>query len=83
MIQFAEQVPNEQIVAALLRQLSWSQFIEFIPLDDPLKREFYAEIAASNDGAFARCGKRSTACCSSVWPSAEGLPCTLATFPLR
>jgi predicted nuclease of restriction endonuclease-like (RecB) superfamily len=44
MIQFAEHFPDEQIVAALSRQLSWSHFIELIPLDDPLKREFYAEM---------------------------------------
>ncbi len=44
MIQFAEIFPDEQIVAALSRQLGWSHFIEIIPLDDPLKRDFYAEM---------------------------------------
>jgi hypothetical protein len=33
-----------QIVAILSRQLSWSHFVEFVPLEDPLKRDFYAEI---------------------------------------
>lgn len=44
MIQFAELFPDEQIVAALSRQLGWSHFRELLPLDDPLKREFYAEL---------------------------------------
>ena len=44
MIQFAALFPDEQIVAALSGQLSWSHFVEIIPLDDPLKREFYAEM---------------------------------------
>ena len=44
MIQFAETSPDEQIVATLSRQLSWSHFVELLPLDDPLKRDFYAEM---------------------------------------
>jgi predicted nuclease of restriction endonuclease-like (RecB) superfamily len=44
MIQFAERFSDEEIVATLSRQLSWSHFVEIIPLDDPLKRDFYAEI---------------------------------------
>jgi DUF1016 N-terminal domain len=36
---------GEQIVATLSRRLGWSHFKEIIPLDDdPLKRDFYAEI---------------------------------------
>ncbi len=44
MIQFAEIFPDEQIVATLWRQLSWSHFREILPLEDPLKRDFYAEM---------------------------------------
>ena len=44
MAQFAERFPDEQIVATLSRQLGWSHFKEIIPLDDRLKREFYAEM---------------------------------------
>jgi hypothetical protein len=44
MIQFAEQFQDEQIVATLSRQLGWSHFVEIIALDDPLQREFYAEM---------------------------------------
>ncbi len=44
MIRFAEIYPDEQIVSTLSRQLSWSHFVELIPIDDPLKRDFYAEM---------------------------------------
>jgi predicted nuclease of restriction endonuclease-like (RecB) superfamily len=44
MLQFAERFPDRAIVAALSQQLGWSHFVELLPLDDPLKREFYAEM---------------------------------------
>ncbi len=44
MIQFAEVFPDWEIVVSLLRQLSWTHFLRLIPLDDPLKRDFYAEM---------------------------------------
>jgi predicted nuclease of restriction endonuclease-like (RecB) superfamily len=44
MVQFAERFPDEEIVAALRRQLTWTHFRELIGIDDPLKREFYAEM---------------------------------------
>jgi predicted nuclease of restriction endonuclease-like (RecB) superfamily len=44
MLQFAELFPDEQIVATLSRQLSWSHFVELFPLKEPLKRDFYAEM---------------------------------------
>jgi predicted nuclease of restriction endonuclease-like (RecB) superfamily len=44
MIRFAEAFPDREIVYALGRQLSWTQFRSLIYLDDPLKRDFYAEM---------------------------------------
>jgi predicted nuclease of restriction endonuclease-like (RecB) superfamily len=44
MVQFAEAFPDPEIVATLRRQLGWSHFKSLIPLDDPLKRTFYAEM---------------------------------------
>jgi predicted nuclease of restriction endonuclease-like (RecB) superfamily len=44
MMQFAERFTDEQIVATLSRQLSWSHLVEILPLNDPLKRDFYAEL---------------------------------------
>jgi len=45
MVQFAEVFPDENIVVTLSRQLSWSHFIEILPLKQPLEREFYAEMS--------------------------------------
>lgn len=44
MLHFSEHFPDEQIVLTLSAQLSWSHFVELIPLEDRLKREFYAEM---------------------------------------
>lgn len=44
MIQFAEAFPDEQIVILLMPHLSWSHFVELVPIKDPLKRDFYAEM---------------------------------------
>jgi predicted nuclease of restriction endonuclease-like (RecB) superfamily len=39
-----EVFPEEEKVAPLLKQLSWSHFVELIPLAAPFQREFYAEM---------------------------------------
>jgi predicted nuclease of restriction endonuclease-like (RecB) superfamily len=44
MIRFAELFPDEQMVSALMRQLSWTHFRALLPIDDPLKRDFFAEM---------------------------------------
>ena len=44
MLRFAEVFPDPQIVQTLSAQLSWSHFVEIIPLHDSLPREFYAEM---------------------------------------
>lgn len=44
MIRFAEIFPDQSIVSALLTQLGWTHFISIIAIDDPLKRNFYAEM---------------------------------------
>jgi predicted nuclease of restriction endonuclease-like (RecB) superfamily len=44
MVRFAEVFPDQGILYALSRELSWTHFRSLIYLDDPLKREFYAEI---------------------------------------
>jgi predicted nuclease of restriction endonuclease-like (RecB) superfamily len=44
MLQFAEVFPDEEIVAALGRQLSWTHLRELIAIEDPLKRQFYTEM---------------------------------------
>ena len=44
MIQFAEVFPDEQNVAITSRQLSWSHFVELIPLKQTMQRDFYSEM---------------------------------------
>jgi len=44
MIRFAEVFPDEQIVSSLMRQLSWTHFLSIIYLQEPLQRDFYAEM---------------------------------------
>jgi predicted nuclease of restriction endonuclease-like (RecB) superfamily len=44
MIRFAEVFPDETIVSALRRQLSWTHLRQIIYLKDPLQREFYSEM---------------------------------------
>ena len=44
MIRFSEAFPDREIVYALSRQLGWTHFRTLIYLDDPLKRDFYAEM---------------------------------------
>lgn len=44
MVQFAEVFPDEEIVLSLSQHLSWSHFIEILPLKQPLEREYYAEL---------------------------------------
>lgn len=44
MIKFAEVFPDPAIVSALLTQLGWTHFISIISIEDPLKRDFYAEM---------------------------------------
>ncbi len=45
MMRLAEAFPDRGIVQTLSAQLSWSHFVELLTIDEPLKREFYAELA--------------------------------------
>jgi predicted nuclease of restriction endonuclease-like (RecB) superfamily len=44
MVRFAEVWPDQPIVHALSAQLGWTHLRQIIYLDDPLKRDFYAEM---------------------------------------
>lgn len=44
MMQFAEVFPDEKMVVSLIRQLSWSHIKILIPIEEPLKRDFYIEM---------------------------------------
>lgn len=44
MVRFAEAFPDQMILQTLSAKLSWSHFVEIIPINDPLKRDFYTEM---------------------------------------
>jgi predicted nuclease of restriction endonuclease-like (RecB) superfamily len=44
MMQFASVFPDEKSIISLIQHLSWSHIKLLIPIDDPLKREFYIEM---------------------------------------
>ena len=44
MARFAEWMTDEKILATLSQTLSWSHFVELLPIKDPLARDFYAEM---------------------------------------
>ena len=43
-IQFGQSFADQDIVSTLSTQLSWSHFMELLPIKDPLARDFYAEM---------------------------------------
>jgi predicted nuclease of restriction endonuclease-like (RecB) superfamily len=47
MMQFAQEFPDLKIVSPLATQLSWTHFVEVLPIKDDLQREFYITMAAS------------------------------------
>lgn len=44
MVKFSEVFPDKQIVASLTQQLTWTHLVILIPIQDDLKRDFYAEM---------------------------------------
>ena len=44
MIKFSEFFSSHEVVSQLARQLGWSHFLAILPMDDSMKRDFYAEM---------------------------------------
>ncbi|OGR96508.1 MAG: hypothetical protein A2V88_09630 [Elusimicrobia bacterium RBG_16_66_12] len=44
MIQFNERFSDQRICASLMHKLTWTHFLQLIPIRDDLKREYYAEL---------------------------------------
>jgi predicted nuclease of restriction endonuclease-like (RecB) superfamily len=44
MARFAEWITDERMLATLSQTLSWSHFVELLPIKDTLARDFYAEM---------------------------------------
>ena len=42
MVKFYQEFPEYEKVATLSQQLTWSHFVELLPIEDELKRDFYA-----------------------------------------
>ena len=57
MMKFAKLFPDEQIVATASQQLSWSHFVEILPLKDDLQREFYLTLASTERWSIRRLRK--------------------------
>lgn len=57
MMQFASKFTEEKIVSTLSTQLTWSHIIEILPLKDPLQREFYLTLSASEHWGVRRLRK--------------------------
>lgn len=47
MVQFAQTFPEPEIVATLSRQLSWSHFVNLLPIKNEPARQYYAEQAVT------------------------------------
>lgn len=44
MVQFSKYYPDEKIVSSLMTQLGWTHFLYLLTIENPLKRDFYAEM---------------------------------------
>ena len=43
-IRYAKVFPDKEIVASVMRQLSWTHFMLLLPLKTEIEREFYAQM---------------------------------------
>lgn len=57
MAQIASLFPDEKIVSQIATKLSWSHFIEVLPLKDVLQREFYLTLASNQHWSVRRLRK--------------------------
>jgi len=42
--------PDEAILSALMKELGWTHFVQLLPLEKPLQREFYPFIKPDATG---------------------------------
>ncbi len=77
MVQFAHAFPRREIVATLSRPLSWSHFVNLLPLKTEPARQFYASRtkkrpSASSSAPHPAANKRRSCKCTktaSLWPN--------------
>lgn len=58
MMQLNEQFPDQQILHSLCAKLSWSHFRQLISLKDPLAREFYVQMCATESWSVRTLSER-------------------------
>ncbi len=58
MVQFYEIFQDEQIVASLMRELSWTHIVKIISIKDQLKRDFYIEMCKQEQWSVRRLNER-------------------------
>lgn len=49
MVQFYQEFPDKEKVATLSQQLTWSHFVVLLPIEDELKRDFYATMCKNEN----------------------------------
>ena len=49
MVKFYQEFPKYEKVATLSQQLTWSHFVELLPIEDELKRDFYATMCKNEN----------------------------------
>ena len=49
MVKFYQEFPEYEKVATLSQQLTWSHFVELLPIEDELKRDFYATMCKNEN----------------------------------
>jgi hypothetical protein len=76
MVQFAQAFPDTEIVASLMRQLSWTHFLQLLPLKTEPARHFYARQCMTERWSVRELHGRSNARPSSAVksPAHKALP---------
>jgi len=62
MVKFYEEFLDKEKVATLSQQLTWSHFVELLPIEDGIKRDFMQLCAKLKDGPCVLCGNEKNPC---------------------
>ena len=62
MIKFYQEFPDFEKVATLSQQLTWSHFVEILPIQDELKRDFYAAMCMQENWSVRTLRERKNPC---------------------
>ena len=62
MVKFYQEFPEYEKVATLSQQLTWSHFVELLPIEDELKRDFYATMCKNENWSVRTLRERKKKC---------------------